>query len=236
MRVDSRLNVNTPGTTTQLGSSQAAQVERPLQQRIQDNLFGHRPPLFDLSTASEEQQERLAAILERLRGFRAKLDVRAGDQPGAPIVLASGTIAAIDGDGTIYYDASFLLEHAEETDLLVGILAHEVGHRPRQWARARRNLQGLAASALDDICRYEEIRADTFAGLAMAELGMSVEPMIELLLRVQVEPHPRYLSAEQRGEVLRREHLRGTQRALDMRRNYPDMHRGTAIRDLIGVF
>ncbi|MBI3180308.1 MAG: hypothetical protein HYZ27_11645, partial [Deltaproteobacteria bacterium] len=133
--------------------------------QVQQALFGKpKPPVLDPA-----QFPQLAAQLRLLAGYKKKLALMAGDEEDDyDIVLADGTIAMIDEQGTIYVGAGFLAACGERPEVLVGVLAHEIGHRPKRWRDypARRQ---LSHRELEAICRHEEPCADIFAGKALAE-------------------------------------------------------------------
>ncbi|MFZ9888136.1 MAG: hypothetical protein ACO3JL_11595 [Myxococcota bacterium] len=202
------------------GKSVGAQVQR--------RLFGQRkPPVI------ESDDPAVRTLLARLHVYRKKLARIAGDlDEDYDLTLATGTIAMIDEDGLIYVGREFLLAHERELDLQVGVLAHEVGHRPKRW-QAYRDQQPLGRAELDKLCRVEETRADYFAGRALAELGLQVEPLIAFLEAISVHPHPQYFSAAIRGDAIREGYEDGKRQSNNRRRFFPELARMTdARRDL----
>ncbi len=235
MRISNRLNVQTPtSTSTQAGtSSSATEVGRPLGEQVQRNLFGRpRPQVLD-----EEGSPELAAVLATLRLFRGKLDMLAGEPPGGLLLLSQDIIAAIDEQATIYVGSTFVSTYQQQLDLLVGAIAHEVGHRPRYWQGLRDKLApGLTQADLDLICRQEEIRADVFAGRGLARLGMAAQPLADFVVRVGVQPHPHYLLGEERAKIILEAHQGGSFREGAARKLFPDFARATSARDFLGDF
>ncbi|MEM6732315.1 MAG: hypothetical protein AAF658_12220, partial [Myxococcota bacterium] len=146
-----------PNVTTS-SSSMASQAESvPLVgDQMVSALFGRqRPPILD-----EDQFPELAALIQMLNRFRRKLAVMAGDdEDDYVVVLADGPLAMIDELGTVYFGANFLVQCADVPEILVGALAHEIGHRPKRWieykVRKQLNLEERQA-----LCRHEETRAD----------------------------------------------------------------------------
>ena len=60
--------------------------------------------------------------------------------------LADGTIGMIDGQGRFFLGAKFLMDYQDEEDVLVGVLAHEMGHRPKRWGDYMEEPQSLGKS------------------------------------------------------------------------------------------
>ena len=65
-----------------------------------------------------------------------------------------------------------LEEHAQDDELLVGIIGHEIGHRPWTWPKPEQ-LQGLTRAQLNQLHRDEEAKANRFAGRVLADLGLT---------------------------------------------------------------
>ena len=206
-------------------SKQAESVERD----VQNQLFGKRkPPII-----SSEDAE-ISAQMARLHAFRRKLARLAGDQEDDyDLVLADGTIAMIDQEGLIYIGIQFLKQYADHVDVLVGVLAHEIGHRPKRWASYRHDKPHTKEEA-EKLCRLEETRADYFAGRALAELNLQCQPLIHFIEVITDRPHPEYFSPKLRGEVI----LEGFQDASRRRQNrkklFPELHRMTSISGDLG--
>ena len=68
--------------------------------------------------------------------------------------------------------------YQEEEDVLVGVLAHEMGHRPKRWGEY---MEEPPVSRRASLRRHEETRADIFCAKALAELGLQVEPLVAFL-------------------------------------------------------
>src|SRR5690606_2207996 len=144
-----------------------------------------------------------------------------------------GTIAMIDEDGRIYVGAGFLAACAEQPEVLVGVLGHEIGHRPKRWREYKTRRQ-LSREELEMLCRHEETRADIFAGKALAEMDMACEPLVAFLQSVQDEPHPEYFPAEVRAAVIRDAHAGRAYRAKARRTLFPELHRMTSPKGHLG--
>jgi hypothetical protein len=219
-QIQSQLN------TTQLETPSQAPQLQPVGEQIQQSLFSRvRPRLLDANDFPE-----LAGLLAVLNKYRRKLALMVGDRDeDYGIVLADDTIAAVDEHGTIFMGVAFLRAHKNNLDVLVGVLAHEIGHRPKRVRQLNVQLpRNLTNAELQALCLHEEIRADTFAGKALAELGFACEPIIEFLQMIQVRPHPEYLPADQRGDVIRDAHAGRAYRAENRRKLFPDYHRHTS--------
>jgi len=204
----------------------------PVGEQVQQALFGKPKPVV----LDPAQFPELAAALRLLRKYRKKLTAMAGDAENEyDLVLADGTIAQIDDQGTVYVGARFLAACKGKPELLVGVLAHEIGHRPKRWNEYRVRKQ-LTREEIETICRYEETRADIFAGKALAEMRMSPEPMIEFLEAVQDKPHREYFPAEVRAEIIRDAHSGRKYRADNRRKMFPGFDRMTSPKGHLGEY
>lgn len=170
-----------------------------LGEQVEDSLFGKkRPPLLD-----EDAYPEAAKVLAKLDKYRKKIALLIGDPESEYFLqLAAGTVAMIDAHGMIMVGVRFLMKFKDNMPVLVGAIAHEIGHRPKRWAEYKENTP-LNIRELQELCRYEETRADLFAGRALAELGMSCEPMIKFLKDFDEGPHPEYFPAKMRADVIR---------------------------------
>jgi hypothetical protein len=200
--------------------------------QVQQTLFGGvKPPLVDPA-----HYPMLAAQIALLKKFRTKISTMAGDDEDEyPMVLADGTIAMIDGDGRIYLGVRFLAEHGDEPAVLVGALAHEIGHRPKRWSQYKVPRE-LSREELQAICRVEEAKADTFAGMALAEMHLPADPIVEFLRTIEERPHPEYFPAKVRGEIIRDAHASRAFRAEFRRKMFPHLDRMTSPKNHLGDF
>jgi len=197
-------------------------------EQVQDSLFGRpKPRLLDPDDVD------CAHLMARLHPFRKRLARLAGDDPGDyDLRLAEGTIASIDKEGLIYVGKTFLLTWSEALDVQVGVLAHEIGHRPRRWAEYHA-LQPQSRDEVEDLCRLEETRADYFAGYALAQLGRPCQPLCDFLAHIQQHPHPEYFSAELRARTIQEAHDSGRRQKQNVRKFFPELARMTsALGDL----
>jgi hypothetical protein len=233
MRVNNQISTNLD-STTQAGTSGQSEGLKPLGEQIQSTLFGRaRPPLL-----SEAAYPELMAILAVLNKYRRKLAFLAGDDDNDyALALADDTIAAIDEHGTIFMGAACVMGNARNLDVLVGVLAHEIGHRPKRWREMRYQMpKNLSRVEMEALCRHEEICADFFAGRGLAELGLRWEPLVRFLEFVQVRPHPEYLPAAERGQVVQDGYNRRNYRLKARSKLFPEYHRYFSPEGFIGDF
>jgi len=198
-------------------------------EQVQDSLFGRpKPQILDQDDAD------CAALMARLHTFRKRLARLVGDEPGEyDLLLAAGTIASIDKDGVVYIGRDFLLSHAQDFALQLGVLAHEIGHRPKRWAEYKKE-QPRTKEDVEQLCRLEETRADYFAGYALAQLKYSAEPLCAFLERIQQHPHPEYFSAELRGRTIREGYDAGRRRTQNLSKFFPELQRMTSAAGDLG--
>lgn len=216
---------NPYGPTWTTGAKQA----ESLGQQVQDELFGKKKPR-ELDTDDAQ----LTAQLARLRAFEKKLARLAGDdEDDYALALAEGTIAMIDARGKIYVGKRFLLTNASALDVQVGVLAHEIGHRPKRWAEYR-GAAPRTKEELERLCRTEETYADYFAGRALAELGLRVEPLCAFLAAVQERPHPEYFSAALRAEVIKDGFADGRRKHELRKKMFPELAKRVSARNDLG--
>ena len=203
-------------------------------QQVQLALFSRPPPVV----LDPAQFPALAEQLRVLNKYKKKLAQLAGDdESDYTLHLADDTVAQIDEKGNIYVGAQFL-EHAKDTpELLVGVLAHEIGHRPKRW-RNYRVRRELTREDLDALCRHEETRADLFSGKALAEMDLSCAPLVEFLLRHgnDANPHPDYFPPEVRASVIRDAHTSRSYSRESRKKLFPDYERFHAPKGHIGEF
>ena len=141
----------------------------------------------------------LTKTMAKLGRMKGKLATMLGDESEEyELHLADGTIGMIDDQGRIFLGAKFLMDYQDEEDVLVGVLAHEMGHRPKRWGEYMEE-PPKSREELEALCRHEETRADVFCAKALAELGLKVEPLVAFLEKVQTTPHP--ATSMQRPEV-----------------------------------
>ncbi len=200
--------------------------------QVQQVLFGAvKPPVLDPARFPE-----LAAMLQQLQRYKKKLAVMAGDkEEDYALVLADGGAAMIDAEGTIYLGAGFVAAHLDNPEVLIGALAHEIGHRPKRWGEYKTKRE-LSREEIETLCRHEETRADIFAGKALAEMELDCEPMIGFLEAVEDKPHPEYFPAAVRGEVIREAHAGRAYRARARRSMFPEFDRMTSPKGHLGEY
>ena len=211
-----------PGMTSSSASSSGQ--AQSLGQQVKSALFAKAPP----KVLDPSRFPQLAKTMAKLGRVRSKLATMLGDQPDEyEIHLADGTIGMIDAEGRIFFGAKFLEEYGSEDAVLIGVLAHEMGHRPKRWGEYMES-PPKTKEDLEALCRHEETRADIFCAKALAELGLSVEPLVEFLEKIQTTPHPCYFDAKTRGEVMKETFAERSYSLGQRRKLFPNMERMTS--------
>ena len=189
-------------------------------EQVQTSLFGKKkPPVLD------EDDAHIAAQMARMRAWKNRLARLAGDtEDDYQLVLAAGTIAMIDQTGLIYVGKGFLLSNMDHPEVLVGVLAHEIGHRPKRWNEYRSKAP-VTKDESEKLCRLEETRADYFAGRALAELNLDFKPLVGFLKSVATQPHPEYFSAKLRAEVIEEGWSDGKRKTTNRAKFFPELQR-----------
>ena len=207
-------------------SAQAPEVGK----QVQDALFGKaKPPILDIAHFPH-----LAEQMKLLRKYKKKFATMAGDSDeDYELVLADGTIAMVDESGCIYVGAKLLEYCKDKPEILLGVLAHEIGHRPKRWNQYKDRKQ-LTQEELEALCRHEETRADIFAGKALAEMGLRWEPLAEFLMQLEDKPHPEYFPAGVRAEVLKDAHAGREYRTENRKKIFPTFDRMTSPKGHLG--
>ena len=140
-------------------------------------LFGKRPP----RRIDARRYPSLKRALRKLRAISGQVAELVGrDEDDFPLSLCEGENAAIGQDSELFIGVDLLQEHERESDLLLGITGHEIGHKPWTWPRG--GLGRLTRAQLNAMYREEEAKADRFAGRAFADLGGDPEPLCDFLL------------------------------------------------------
>lgn len=222
------------GATIDTRRQNEPEAIRTVGDQISESLFSRPAPMLLEPSAYPE----LAQMLVVLDKYRRKLAMMVGDRDeDYALALAQDTIAAIDERGIIFLGAPFLLGHKNHLDVVVGAMAHEIGHRPKRMRElAQHDVRELNMQQKQALLLHEEIRADSFAGRGLAELGMSCEPLIAFLAQVSVRPHPEYLPPNERAMVIRAG-FEGRQLRADSRRKlFPEFDRHTAPRMHLGDY
>ncbi len=196
------------------------EVQQTTGEEVESNLFGKpKPPIV------EPKDAEMAALLGRLTSFKDRIARLAGDTPSEyRLTLAQGTIAMIDQSGLIYVGDAFLENYGHSWDVLVGVLAHEIGHRPKRWREYHKEIP-QDKEAAEKLCRLEETRADYFSGRALAEFGFDCEPLVRFLLHISDTPHPEYFPADMRAEVIREGFEDGSRQSRNMAKFFPEFSR-----------
>lgn len=172
-----RITTSSPGfhSVPQRASARAT-VQKPQEESaIESALFGSvRPKPLDPA--------HFPALTERLRWLnrqKARIAAFVGDQDEEyEIVLADSDAACIDPHGRIYFGQR-LLERGDDA-LIVGVLAHEIGHRPKTWKKLRQG-HGLKREQLLALARNEEAKADRVSGRSLAALDLDPKSICDFL-------------------------------------------------------
>lgn len=224
--------LNSSGMPPEIGGQPQAQATRSVGEQVTQSIFSRpRPMLLEPSEHPE-----LMALMAVLDKYRRRLAMLVGDEDKEyTLALAASGSAAIDERGIIFMGAGFLATHRHRLEVLVGAIAHEVGHRPKRM-RTLSLKRDLTPAELHALCLHEEIRADYFAGRGLAELQLSCEPLIGYLQAVDAPPHPEYLPTGERARVIREGHAAGAARSGMREKLFPEFHRATNMRDHLGDF
>ncbi len=198
-------------------------IQKPISEQVESHIFAKVLPRL----VSIDDFPDLAGLLAMLKRRKLKLASMHGDDPEEyDVILCEGANAMIDRKGTVYMGVALLRGYANQHAVLVGALAHEIGHRPKRWDEPRyREARELTQEEIYGICREEETRADIFCGKGLAELGFDCEPIIEFLKHVQTRPHPEYFPAEVRADVIRESHAGRTYSAQQRAKLFPGFNR-----------
>ena len=215
-----------------VGSSHKSTEAQAVGEQVQDSLFGKKkPPILD-----EDEFPEIKEVMAMLNGYRRKFAIMIGDsEKDYRLQLADGTIAMIDNNGIIFLGVKFLQKFKDNPEVLIGVLAHEIGHRPQRWNEYKEK-QKLKPRELESLCRYEETRADLFAGRALAEVGMDCEPMINFLEVIEEGPHPEYFPADLRAEVIREGFSEQANKVLLRQKFWPELERHTSPKHHLGDY
>ena len=172
--------------------------------------------------------------MARLHAYRRKLARLAGDQEeDYDLVLATGTIASIDRFGLIYIGKDFLLDLQEALPVQVGVIAHEIGHRPKRWDEYRETAP-TNREEMEELCRLEETRADFFAGYALSQLDFSCDPLCRFLEAIDRHPHPEYFPAPLRAKTIREGFDVGQRKVKNLKKFFPELARMTSAKGDLG--
>jgi hypothetical protein len=194
-----------------------------LREQVENELFRRKPPPLVEDESLEPELQRCRAVVRRLTRMAGD------DEDSTRVVLADGTIAMIDQSGTIMLGQAFVrslpLHEKDGWATLVGVLAHEVGHRPARWATYRSE-QMRSRAELQELCRLEETRADWFAGAALATLQLPFEPVCALLMSLD-DPRGQgshdYFPSRVRCDVIREAHDDASRKHKQRRSFFPEL-------------
>lgn len=199
-------------------------------EQVQDSLFGGKKP--EVVDSDDALIDRLMA---EMHAYRKRLARLVGDQPDDyDLALAASTIAMIDDSGLVYVGLEFLRAYADVREVRIGVLAHEIGHRPKRWNEYKQHAP-VSKEQMEDMCRLEETRADYFAGFALGQFGIECEPLCEFLVSIETTPHPEYLAAPLRAKTIREGFESGERRVSDVRKFFPELARFTSAKGDLGT-
>lgn len=220
-------SLSSAGQRPQVGGRPETEGTRSVGEQVTQSIF-HRPPPMLLAAAQFPELQALLVVLDK---YRRRLAHFVGDlDKDYTLALAADGSAAIDARGIIFLGAGFLTAHKKNLEVIVGAIAHEVGHRPKRM-RTLSLKRELSRQELQALCLHEEIRADNFAGRGLAELQLSCEPLIAYLKAVNAPPHPEYLPLHERAKVIRDGHASGAARAGVRQKLFPEFDRQTSARN-----
>lgn len=220
-------SLGSAGQRAEVGGRGDAQATRSVGEQVTQSIF-HRPRPMLLAASDYPELQALLVVLDK---YRRRLAHFVGDaDKDYALALAADGSAAIDAAGTIFLGANFLSAHGRNLEVIVGAIAHEVGHRPKRM-RTLSLKRNLSVQELQALCLHEEIRADNFAGRGLAELQLSCEPLIAYLKAVDAPPHPEYLPFHERAKVIRDGHTSGKARAGVRQKLFPEFDRQTSARN-----
>lgn len=196
-----KISAQTTQTTTSSQAGGSPWIHRPDAGPLGQLLFGKRPP----KRVDRRKYPSLKKALKKLDLSKQQI----AEALGAPesffsIELAEGSNASINRQGQIAFGLELLDRHQRDDELLVAVLAHEIGHAPWTWPSG--DLGRLTKKQIDHIYKEEEAKADRFAGKALAELGLSPDAVCEFLLHAaKFETHPPsdYYPAAERAALIR---------------------------------
>lgn len=221
-----------PASTSSSSSAERTKESQSVGEQVQDALFGKRkPPVLD-----EDEYPEAAEILAKLDRYRRKFATMAGDkEDDYRLQLADGTIAMVDEHGTIFVGIRFLMRFKDKLEVLIGAIGHEIGHRPKRWAEYKAK-KDLNREELESLCRYEETRADLFAGRALAEMDLSPKPLIDFLEAIEEGPHPEYFPAKMRADVIQEGFREQKSKAAVRKKLWPELDRAVSPKHHVGDF
>lgn len=229
-----RINTRSTGFSAlppRAGSLRPGVAQSADQAPLETVLFGSvRPKALEL--AAFPHLAELMRVLTRLKGRVASF---VGDRDDEySLVLSEGAGACVDKEGRIFLGEKLLQAGRDDPSLLVGVLAHEIGHRPKTWKRLRFG-QGLSRADLTALARDEEAKADRVAGRVLAELGLAPDGLCNYLRRHgHFEKQPEtYYPVNVRVEMIREAHEAQAERLREAKRLFPDFHRATNLKHLI---
>jgi hypothetical protein len=166
-------------------------------------LFGKRAPKL----VDKRKHRKLRKGLARLEDMTEHIALMLGRRSEAfTLELCEGDNAFISRDGQVAFGVDLLAAHQDDTDLLLAVLGHELGHQPWSWPDG--DLSKLTKAQLANLYREEEAKADRFAGRVLAELGASTGSIERFLLLhakgFEAQQSNEYYPAEVRVAMIRK--------------------------------
>jgi hypothetical protein len=158
--------------------AQRARTKDVDQAPIQTTLFGSvTPKPIDIS--------RFPQLMEALRWLNRQktkiASVFSDAEKDYEIGACEGELACVDAEGRVFIGEKLLARVASDPELVAGVLAHEIGHRPKTWKRHNKAARDMNRAQLAALARDEEGKADYNAGRALAALQMSADPLCAYL-------------------------------------------------------
>lgn len=229
-----RISTSSPHLHSQPQTAHASATKLPDANEplpLQTVLFGATLPKA-VDPASYPQ---LAEQLRWLMKQKAKIATFVGDKDEEyAIVLSEGEAACIDQHNRIFLGVDLVARSLKEQGLLVGILAHEIGHRPKTWKRVKHD-HGMKRAQLAELAKMEEAKADRVAGRALAEMGLLPDELCQFLLaHGHFEKQPEaYFPVDMRVELIRDAHASQIQRSTSAQKLFPQFQRAQSVKGLI---
>ncbi|MCC6809418.1 MAG: M48 family metalloprotease [Deltaproteobacteria bacterium] len=196
---------------------------------IETMLFGSvRPKVLDAAHFPQ-----LAEQIRWLNRQKMRIASFVGDKDEEyEIVLAEGMNACIDPHGKIYIGERLI--SLSDQALLAGVLAHEIGHRPKTWKKLRQG-HGLSREQLLAFARDEEAKADRVAGRSLAALELDPQRLCTFLKRTgNFEKQPEtYYPADVRVAMIIEAYEAQRTRKDAAKSLFPGYQRATDIKNIV---
>jgi|GEM_PF-1680336 len=198
---------------------------------MQTVLFGGHIP----DIVSEDDYAGLIELWSWLKKQKTKLAFFVGDKDHEyTLTLCVGDNACITKDGIIYFGVQLLALGKDYPELIVGVLAHEIGHRPKTWPQLTIP-ENPTKEQIAHIAKQEELKADKTAGRALAEFNMSPEPLCQFLItHGNFEKQPEnYYPVDIRVEMIKHAYQSHQTRVQAAQKHFPAFHQATSAKNII---